>query len=174
MHVSAIDLNSDWRIDLPEKEVTLSENSNTEVWSGACPEPPKEKATDPSAPSGTVVVHARLVDRGGSVLARFSDWPQPYKFLDLPDPGLKVDVKGDEVVISAKKPVKGVWLDVDGDDEGVDWADNSVSDPNYILTLPDAKQLDLFPGDEQRIVVRGLKERAIVMAYLGNEKAKAV
>lgn len=123
LQISAVDLTSGWRFDLPEKEVVLVENGSTEHRSGSCPQPGEAEAKDKSAPSGTVVLHAKLVDLSGNVLARYSDWPQPYKFLDLSDPGLEVVVEGEEVVVSSKKPVKGVWLDVEGDDEGI----NSVS-----------------------------------------------
>ncbi len=134
LQVSAVDLNSDWRIDMPENEVVLSENASSELWSGPCLQPSKEKASDQAAPSGTVVLLAKLVDQQGRVLARFSDWPQPYKLLDLPDPGIKVEVGDGEVVVSAAKPAKGVWLSVEGDDEGVEFDDNSVSPSGEALS----------------------------------------
>lgn len=126
LYISAVDLNSDWRYNMPKKEVVLAENSSTELWSGACPQPQVNRG-DKSAPSGTVVVHAKLVAEDGEVLARYSDWPQPYKLLELPDPGLEVKVQDDKAEVIVKRPAKGVWLDLEGDEEGVEWEDNSVS-----------------------------------------------
>lgn len=75
-----------------------------------------------------MVIHA-TVEVGGEVVARMSNWPEPYKLIEPIDPGLsvKVDEAGDRVVVRAEKPVKGLWMDVVGDDEGVVWGDNAVS-----------------------------------------------
>jgi beta-mannosidase len=129
MHISAVDIISGWRKDAPPQEVTLGVNKSTELWSGDCPEPPASEAVDKSAPSGTVVLQARVIDSSGKVLARWSNWPEPYKFLDLQDPGLSVRIAedGNSVTVEAKRPVKCVWLDVEGDDTGVEWSDNGVS-----------------------------------------------
>lgn len=163
--VSAYDIMTDWTVDLPPRNITLGENRSTELYSGICPEPPKEKAYDQLAPSGTVVVHARLVNEGGKVVARYSDWPQPFKFLDLPDPGFKIErISGGvdsemRLSVSVTKPVKGVWISVVGDDEGVEFEDNS---------------LDLFPGDVQTIVAKGLEGKTLTAAWLGKEKADEI
>lgn len=159
LQISAYDLATDWRAELPSKSVRLGENRSTELFSGDCPQPPRDKAYDQLAPSGTVVVQARLVDGCGAVVARFSDWPQPYKLLDLPDPGLDLKVGKESeghVEISVKKPAKGVWLSVMGDDEGVEFDDNS---------------LDLFPGDVQMVKARGIEGKTLTAAWLGSERA---
>ena len=158
LKVSAYDVATDWRLDLPEQEVTLGENRSTELWSGICPEPPVDQAFDKTAPSGTVVVHAMLISKG-EVIARYTDWPQPYKLLDLPDPKLKVEVGGGEIRLNVEKPVKGVWLSVEGDDEGVEFSDNS---------------LDLFPGDEVVVKIKGWEGRVVTAASLRNPKATRV
>jgi len=158
LKISAYDIASDWRLDLPEQEVTLGENRSTELWSGTCPEPPFDRAFDKTAPSGTVVIHAILISKG-EVVARYTDWPQPYKLLDLPDPKLKVEVRDGKVTINAEKPVKGVWLSVEGDDEGIEFGDNS---------------LDLFPRDEVVVEAKGLAGRAVTAASLWNPKATRV
>jgi hypothetical protein len=64
------------------------------------------------APSGTVVVQARLSDPvSGQVLARYSDWPQTFKLLDLRgECGLKIECIGEEIKVEAEKPIKGVWF----------------------------------------------------------------
>lgn len=161
--VSAYDIMTDWTTELPPNKIVLGENRSTELYSGTCPEPPKENAYDLLAPSGTVVVHARLVDGDGNVVARYSDWPQPFKFLDFPDPGLKVERVSDrdvsEVRLSVAKPVKGVWISVQGDDEGVEFEDNSF---------------DLYPGDVQTAIVKGLEGKTLTAAWLGKEMADRI
>jgi len=158
LKVSAYDIATDWRLDLPEQEVTLGENRSTELWSGVCPEPPVDQAFDKTAPSGTVVIHAVLISKG-EVIARYTDWPQPYKLLELPDPKLDVEVINGEIKLKVEKPVKGVWLSVEGDDEGIEFGDNS---------------LDLFPGDEVVVKAKGLEGRAVTVASLWNPKATIV
>ena len=158
LKVSAYDIATDWRFDLPEQEVTPGENRSTELWSGICPEPPIDQAFDKTAPSGTVVIHAVLISKG-EVIARYTDWPQPYKLLDLPNPKLRVEVKNGEIRLNVEKPVKGVWLSVEGDDKGIEFSDNS---------------LDLFPGDEVVVKAKGLKGRVVTVASLWNPKATRV
>lgn len=158
--VTAHDIVNGWTTQEPwKREVVLGENRSTELYSGDCPQPPEEKWVDKVAPSGTVVVSAKLVDESGQIVARYCDWPQPYKLLDLPDPGMKVVVSGEEVRLSVEKPAKGVWLSVVGDDEGVEFSDNS---------------LGMFPGDDQVVGVKGLKGRQLTVAYLGKEKPTPV
>lgn len=159
LKISAYDIATNWRVDLPEQEITLGENRSTELWSGKCPEPPLDQAYDKVAPSGTVVIHAILIGENGEVVARFSNWPQPYKLLDLPDPGLKLDIGEGEIRVDVERPAKGVWLSVEGSDEGVEFGDNS---------------LDLFPGDAQVISVTGVDGRMVMAAWLGKERAGQV
>jgi beta-mannosidase len=159
LKISAYDIATDWRMDLPDQQITLGENRSTELWSGKCPEPPLDQAYDQVAPSGTVVIHAKLVGEDDEIVARFSDWPQPYKLLDLPDPGLQLDIGEGEIRVSVEKPVKGVWLSVEGDDEGVEFGDNS---------------LDLFPGDTQVVGVKSVDGRVVTAAWLGEERARQV
>lgn len=127
--VRAMDLHTGWTSIESRKLVTLGENRSTELWTGVCPEPTDPKDIfDKSAPSGSVVIHA-TVEVAGEVIARMSNWPEPYKLIEPIDPGLSitVDEAGGRVVVRAEKPVKGLWMDVEGDDEGVVWGDNAVS-----------------------------------------------
>jgi len=157
LKISAYDIATDWRIDLPPQGVILGENRSTELWSGPCPEPPLDKAFDKVVPSGTVVVHTTLM-ANGVVIARYTDWPQPYKLLDLPDPKIKVEVEvGNGVMrLNVEKPLKGVWLSVEGDGEGVEFGDNS---------------LDLFPGDEFVVQTKGIEGRVLTVSSLWNPRA---
>ncbi|KAL1746851.1 glycoside hydrolase family 2 protein [Schizophyllum fasciatum] len=166
-----VDLQSDWT-STSTHEVTLLPNRSTEILSGIpVPSPPKEGKPSPSGDpawttSCTVVVQARILARDGAVLARGADWPQPYRYLRFPDPGVHavvgdVDADGQrEVILTVEKPAKGVFLTAEGGGEGVQWSDNA---------------LDLMPGDPQKVVVRGLQDpTALRAAYMGKEKATAI
>ncbi|KAJ4478306.1 glycoside hydrolase [Lentinula aciculospora] len=161
-----VDLCSSWS-HKETQVVQLPSNQATELLSITCPEPPKPNAPPPGlsecTTTSSVVVGARLLDLvNGDVLARFADWPQPYRFLDFVDPGLKISVQssGDAetsmVFLDVEKPGKCVVLSVADDGEDVKWSDNA---------------LDLMPGDQQVITARGLQGRDIQVSYLGKEKA---
>ena len=85
--------------------------------------------------------------------------PEPFKFIHFPDAqavGLAVAVgaDGESVRLSARRPVKGVVLDVEGD--AVQWGDQAV---------------DLVPGDAQVISAVGLHGRPVKARYLGDGTA---
>ena len=105
------------------------------------------------------VVAAYLIENGKQV-ARYVNWPDPLKYVQLQTPRhLKVELShgddGDAVEISAEVPVKGMALEA-GDDEVV-FEDNCV---------------DVVPEEVVRIGVKGLErgkelERKIGVRYLG-------
>ncbi len=70
--------------------------------------------------------------------------------------GLKAEVSsnGEAVVLSAKRPVKGIILDVDG--EEVKWSDQAI---------------DLTPGDDQLVQAVGLDGRKVNARYVGDGTA---
>jgi beta-mannosidase len=76
-----------------------------------------------------------------TTIARDCDWPQPLKYLDFVDRGLEVisDLNG-QLRIKAEKPTKGLVFE---EREGV---------------LLDDSALDVVPGEEQIVTVRGLKD----------------
>ena len=87
------------------------------------------------------------------------DRPEPFKFIKFPPVeavGLNIIVAddGETVSLSVKKPVKGVILDVDGED--VKWSDQA---------------LDLVPGDAQQVRAAGLNGRKIKARFLGDGSA---
>lgn len=86
------------------------------------------------------VVHVSLTDpTTGTVIASDTAWPDPIKFLDMPDRGIsfKVSPSKDEVVISAERPVKAfVFEEV----EGLHLSDNGF---------------DIVPGETQTVKVGG-------------------
>jgi beta-mannosidase len=125
-------------------------------------------------PNGTTPVLAGVVDnvadephvlavrlwRGDTVVARDCDWPQPLKYLDFAERGVRVDaVAGDEaggetttlLRVSAARPTKGLVFE---EREGV---------------LVEDSALDVVPGDEQVVRVRGLKtgDAPLAWRYLG-------
>jgi len=102
-------------------------------------------------PGASLIFDARLL-LDGQVVARASLWPEPLKYLTLPDPVILLDlVSSEELRIRAARPAKGVVLAA-GD--GVAWSDN---------------YLDLMPGDEQVIRASGLGERPVSLRWLGME-----
>ncbi|KAJ3788678.1 glycoside hydrolase [Lentinula aff. detonsa] len=163
-----VDLCSSWS-HRETHAVHMPPNQATELLSIPCPGPPKNNEApltgyEDWTTTSSVIVGARLLDpNDGSVLARFVDWPQPYRFVDIVNPGLKTSVSSGRdanttiVSLEVEKPAKCVVLSVVGDGEDVKWSDNA---------------LDLMPGDKQVIYAHGLLGRNIQASYLGKEKAR--
>jgi beta-mannosidase len=92
--------------------------------------------------SETHIVAVRLV-KDGAVIARAALWPEPFKYLALPDPEIVVEhLEHNAIRVQVKRPAKGVWLSAS---DGVSWSDN---------------MLDVFPNDPQIIVATGLANDA--------------
>ena len=87
----------------------------------------------------------------GELVSRDCDWPQPLKYLDFSHRGVEVSAEGDSIIVKAKKPTKGLVFE---EREGV---------------LVDDSALDVVPGDEQTIKVKGLELNAerLGWTYLG-------
>lgn len=161
VEMSFIDLLSDWTSQ-ECLNAELLPNQSTELLSTPCPCPPPRPYHNPAiTTSYSVVVGVRLLDLNtGEVLARYADWPQPYRHVDFPRPRLEVRVDGERISIDTDKPVKGLWLSVDDNDgDGVKWSDNA---------------LDMMPGDTQVIIAEGLRGRAVKVAFMGQENAISV
>ncbi|KAJ1311549.1 hypothetical protein OPQ81_010033 [Rhizoctonia solani] len=162
LEIRSFDLEADGKlIDTQKLEVVLAPNSSTELWKGVLPG--EGKRTRDSDPQNVIVVQARLLDTDSKVLARYSNWPEPFKFIHFPTPqqvGLKISTSKGEapdetlVTLSAHIPIKGIILDVEGDD--AKWSDQAI---------------DLVPGDDQVVVVKGLKGREVKARYLGDGSA---
>ncbi len=111
-----------------EQAIEAKATGTTELAAGSTPE------AEP-----TVVV-SEIFDLSGNLLSHDVDWPQPLKHLTFPDRELKVEVHGqEELVVTASKPVKGLFFTNDG----VQWSDNCI---------------DVAPGQRLRIMAKGLKE----------------
>ena len=68
---------------------------------------------------------------------------------------MEVHADGQSVTLSAKRPIKGIILDVDGDADAT-WSDQAI---------------DLVPDDPQTVAVGGLDGRAIRARFLGDGTA---
>lgn len=87
----------------------------------------------------------------GEIVSRDVDWPQPLKYLDFADRGVEVHRKGDRISIKAKRPTKGLVFE---ERSGV---------------LVNDSAIDVVPGDEQVITVKGLapNDEMLKWRYLG-------
>ncbi|KAF8812399.1 glycoside hydrolase family 2 protein [Phlegmacium glaucopus] len=153
VEVTAFDLNSNWT-EKWEIESTLSLNSSTELYKGKLPGQPER--TKKSDVPKNIVVSARLLDENKNVMGRYSNWPEPFKFIDFPpleELGLQVETgkDGETVTLSCCKPIKGIVLDVEGD--YVQWSDQAI---------------DLVPGDPQTVRGVGLGGRQVKTRFLGD------
>ncbi|HEY8745355.1 MAG TPA: hypothetical protein VIU62_19880, partial [Chloroflexota bacterium] len=118
-----------------QQEVTLLPNQATEL------------AAQPASAAG-VVTGARLL-LGERVVARAALWPEPFKYLTLPDPGLQIErLSNDRLRLTVQRPAKGVLLAADPDQR---WGDNL---------------LDLQPDDDQIVSAPGIGD-AVTARWLG-------
>jgi beta-mannosidase len=107
------------------QDVYVKPLGTTEIMSGDAPE------DEPTA------LVATLLDEENRVISRETDWPQPLKHIAFPNRGLKIERHGEELLITASKPVKGLVLLNDD----VQWSDNC---------------LDITPFEDQRVLARGI------------------
>ncbi|KAF9800855.1 hypothetical protein IEO21_10274 [Rhodonia placenta] len=159
--LKCVDLLSDWTHE-DVHQVVLLPNQSTELLSIPCPCPPPSQSSDaPSVTSSSsVVVAAQLIDpqlSADKVIARYADWPQPYRHVDVPNPGLRIKIDGELIAIDVEKPIKSLLFSTDDEngDKNVRWSDNA---------------LDVMPGDKQYIQAKGLGGKRVKIAYLGNER----
>ncbi|KAI0053587.1 glycoside hydrolase family 2 protein [Auriscalpium vulgare] len=157
LQVTSFDLEKPGWQDQWEKKIVLAPNSSTELWKGEVPGQPVRTTT--SEVPKDIVVSARLLGEDGAVLSRYSNWPEPFKYIHFPaveDLGFKIATLGDgeSVELSTLRPIKGVVLDAEGD--FVKWSDQAI---------------DLVPGDPQVIKAVGLKGRAVKARFLGDGSA---
>ena len=126
-----------------KENVTVKANGTTEVLKGSIDNVNEEPH----------VLAARIfID--DKVVARDVDWPQPLKYLSFEDRGLEVKAtEGGKLSITTQKPVKGLVFE---EREGVLVTDSAI---------------DLVPGDEQVVGVKGLKagEEALGWTFLGKD-----
>jgi beta-mannosidase len=124
-----ISINSGLEVGDPiEQSVEAKAAGTTDVTHGTTPE------AEPT------VVTSEIFDSDGNLLSYDVDWPQPLKHLTFSNRQLKVEVREQGVlVVSAAKPVKGLYFTNDG----VQWSDNGF---------------DVVPGQTLTVIAEGLKE----------------
>lgn len=132
------------------RQVSLLPGQNTEL--GTLNNPSEVNA------DSLIILSTSLIDGNGAVLARFVDWPEPFRYLNWPT-GTRVTTTAvaandgwETVEIESNNPVKGVLLDVESG-EMPEWEDNMV---------------DLLPGDKVRVNVKGLGGRKITSRWLND------
>jgi len=86
------------------------------------------------------VLAARVwLDGEDGVASRDTDWPQPLKYLNMDERGVNVTFHDGKITVASDKPTKGLVFE---EREGV---------------LVNDSAIDITPGDEQVITVKGLK-----------------
>lgn len=153
-----------------EREVTLSAGHNTELGELLAPSSWTEESL--------IILSATLLDVSTKEpLARIVDWPEPFRYLIWPlDTKVNISVTtnegtsnignqsegiayGDVVRVTTNHPVKGLWLEpvYDGKETEAEpeplWNDN---------------MLDVLPGEEISVLVKGLRGRRISARFLGD------
>ena len=119
-----------------QRQVTLAPNQATELGNFAFDD------------KRQLVTSARLL-QNNAVVARAALWPEPFKYLKLPDPLIELTrLDGDTLRLHAARPAKGVWLHTA---RPAQWSDN---------------MLDLIPGDEQIITASGLGDAEVQIRWL--------
>jgi beta-mannosidase len=123
-----------------KKDIVVVPNGSTDVLQGEL----DNMNTEPHVLVARVWIDGKLVSRD-------ADWPQPLKYLSFKERGLKVEVNGDELVVTAQKPVKGLTFE---EREGVLLSDSAI---------------DVMPGDEQVVKVTGMQkgENPLQWMFLG-------
>lgn len=117
---------SDIKGKILQREVSVQANSTTEILSGNLHNVNEEPH----------VIAVRLF-LNGTCVSRSVDWPQPLKYLDFSERGVKVKLSNGECHITADKPTKGLVLEESDD---ITLSDNCV---------------DVVPGDEIVIQATG-------------------
>ena len=123
-----------------KKDVELITNGTTNIL---------KSSIDHTTTEPHVLATRVLVD--GVVVSRDVDWPQPLKYLDFEARGVTVRFEEGKIYVKAERPTKGLVFE---EREGV---------------LVDDSAIDIVPGDEQVIRVRGLEKgaRDLGWRYLG-------
>lgn len=138
----SVETGKDLKEAVRKKDVKIVPNGTTEILKGTIDNENEEQH----------VLAARIwVD--GELVARDVDWPQPLKYLSFEDRGVEVTSEDGKIRVKASKPTKGLVFE---EREGV---------------LVDDSALDIVPGDEHVVTVKGLKEgdKPLRWLYYGME-----
>ena len=123
-----------------KKDVKIVPNETTEILNGTIDNVKEE----PHVLAARIWIDSEIVSRD-------VDWPQPLKYLDFSDRDVEVTPQGKTITVKASKPTKGLVFE---ERAGV---------------LVHDSALDVVPGDEQVIKVRGLgpHDNTLNWTYLG-------
>jgi beta-mannosidase len=123
-----------------KKDIKITANGTTNITSGSIDNVNEE----PHVLAARIWIDDELV-------ARDIDWPQPLKYLSFEDRGVHVEHKGSTISVKVDKPTKGL-----------------VFEERAGILIHDSA-IDVVPGDEQIIRVRGLAANAAPLkwTYLG-------
>lgn len=126
-----------------KKGIKLTANGTTEISTGH---------VDNIAEEAHILAARIWVD--DKLVARDTDWPQPLKYLPFPKRNVSVEIKGSEMHVSVERPVKCLVFE---EREGCHLSDSAI---------------DLVPGDDQVVRVRGLKsgDKPLDWTYLGAQE----
>jgi beta-mannosidase len=136
----SVESGEDIKEKIVRKGVKLTANGTTNITTGYVDNFGEEKH----------VLAARMW-RDGHLVARDTDWPQPLKYLPFSKRNVTVDVRGDKMHVTVARPVKCLVFE---EREGCHLSDSAI---------------DVVPGDEQIITVRGVKkgDSPLDWTYLG-------
>ncbi|KAG0650029.1 Beta-mannosidase B [Hyphodiscus hymeniophilus] len=146
LRLFAFDIESGKAVDLPEDQrertLKLKGNQTTEITRLDIPNPEQ------------TVIAAYIDDpKTGERLARWVSWPEPLKFVRFKkDLKMEATVDGDTVVLKSNGPAKGVVISVP-----IEAGDDAIFDDNFV---------DVVPGEEIKIGVKGLDGRKIETRFL--------
>ncbi|KAL5430465.1 hypothetical protein PMIN07_009639 [Paraphaeosphaeria minitans] len=139
-------------LDPLERAVRIDANGTTEVLGNEKVNVPN--AQDPDKPFDTskadpFIIYTTLTIHDKQVASNVS-WPEPIKYLDFPDRGVRVEYSDDKktVFVSAERPVKGF---VFAEKEGLNLSDNGF---------------DLVPGRRTEVHVQGSAADALQWTYV--------
>ena len=127
------------------REVTLTANAVTEL------------GIFTAGQDAAVPLLAATLRRDGEIVSREVRWPEPFKYLLFPQPGLSINVLSPtSLSVSVTRPAKGVWLE---------------STPE---TVWDDNMLDLLPGESRVIEVKHLNLSKLTARWLGAQETMKV
>lgn len=150
----SIETGKEIRPSVVRRDVLIAGNGTTNIITDGLIDHVAE--SDPHVLAARVWVNNELV-------ARDVDWPQPFKYIDLPTPPIEIkpvsSVSNTDntrtVTIAAPKPVKCLVFE---ERDGIKYSDNA---------------LDLVPGDIQQVTISGVSKNisSLIYRYLGHEES---
>ncbi|OZJ04330.1 hypothetical protein BZG36_02373 [Bifiguratus adelaidae] len=92
---------------------------------------------------------------GDQCVAQSTLWPEPFKYIHLPDPVLHIQYDINSITLKVSNPVKGLWLEGNAD---------MAFDDNFV---------DVLPGCAKTIRVRNWKGEKLAARWLGYNRLES-